>query len=305
MRSDRLKRLKRTLDALRREISIPERLDADPVSIVRRFHRPADQEVAGLVVSTLALGRAASARAKAREVLSIMGPHPARFVRRFRIDRDRARFTGWAHRWIRGRDVACLLSLIKQVMAKHGSLEKCFLDGCREEEADLGAALARFVGEIRSGDPEPIYRRGRLPGRWKAILPSPEDGSACKRMNLYLRWMVRDGDGIDLGAWRQVPAAKLVIPLDTHVYRLARHLGLSHRKSPGWQMALDVTRALRRLDPEDPVKYDFLLCHLGMIGRCPWDRDASRCPGCVHWGRCLLPKDRAAEGSPADGREGR
>lgn len=288
MRDERIGRLRRTLDALHVEFPYEDRLPEDPVSILHGYGEPADREVAGLIAACLSLGRAASIRAKTRAVLERMGPHPARFVVKFRPHRDGGRFSGWAHRWYRAQDLICLLWLLRQTLLRHGSLERCFLLGCQEGDQDPGAAISRFVNEITSGDPRPIFPTSRLPRRWMSLLPSPEGGSACKRINLYLRWMVRPDDGVDTGVWRRVSPARLVIPLDTHVTRIARHLGLTKRKTPGWQMALEVTRTLRLLDPDDPVKYDFLLCHLGMAGRCPWDRDLSRCPGCRHWGRCLI-----------------
>ena len=106
-------------------------------------------------------------------------------------------------------------------------------------------------------------------------------------MNLFLRWMVRPDDGVDIGSWSFISPSRLVIPLDVHVMRLSRHLSLTDRKTSGWKTAVEVTAALRRLDPEDPVKYDFLLCHLGMMKKCPWGRDVRVCPGCTE--ACILP----------------
>ena len=289
MRADRLRRLRRTLDALLEEFPIPERLPTDPVSVLHGFDDPADQEVAGLVAASVALGRAASIRAKARELLDIMGGEPAAFVRRFDPERHGDRFDGWTHRWYRARDIVGLLWLLRQAIERHGSLGACFLAGYREDEPDIGGALGRFVGEITSGDVTAVWPSGHLPERWRSLLATPERRSACKRMNLYLRWMVRPDDGVDLGPWSAVSPSKLVIPLDTHLVRVSRALGLTRRKSPGWPMAVEVTHLLRRLDPDDPVKYDFLLCHLGMLGRCPWSGDLAACPGCSHWGRCIVP----------------
>ncbi|MCZ6602318.1 MAG: TIGR02757 family protein [Planctomycetota bacterium] len=302
MRAETLNRLRVTLDALLEGFPFPERLPSDPVSVLRQYTDPSDQEVAGLIASCLALGRAASIRAKSKAVLQEMGPNPGRFVRSFDPVRDRKRFDGWVHRWYKARDLVCLLWLIRQTLEKHGSLQQCFLHGCRGESRDVGPAIERFVEEIRSGEIEPVYRKGERSGHWRSLLPSPRSGSACKRINLYLRWMVRPDDGIDVGAWQGVSPAVLVIPIDIHTSRIARHLKLTTRKSPGWAMAMEVTRVLRRLDPADPVKYDFLLCHLGMIGRCPWDRDLAACPGCRHWGRCLLPMKRRTAGSGSGSR---
>ena len=117
---------------------------------------------------------------------------------------------------------------------------------------------------------------------------SPAGGSACKRLNLYLRWMVRHDPGLDLGLWTEVPPSRLVIPLDTHVARIARYVGLSSRNTADWKMALEVTRALREFDPGDPVKYDFAICRLGILDYCPRKRDALKCAACLLKPVCTL-----------------
>ena len=132
---------------------------------------------------------------------------------------------------------------------------------------------------------------GGLPGAGQGVryfLPSPRDGSACKRLNLFLRWMVRRGDGLDFGLWREVSTAKLVIPLDAHVSRIARYIGLTDRPTPSWRTALEVTARLRRFDAEDPVKYDFSLCRLGILKLCPKKRNLTKCRNCSLVEVCLL-----------------
>jgi len=131
----------------------------------------------------------------------------------------------------------------------------------------------------------------------KQFFPSPSEGSACKRLNLYLRWMIRSDDGVDFGIWacservsqspeqgegesNKIPPSKLIIPLDTHMARICTHLGLTHYKTTGWKMAEEITDNLKILDPEDPVKYDFALCHLGISGECPLHKDIKKCSKC-------------------------
>jgi uncharacterized protein (TIGR02757 family) len=124
-----------------------------------------------------------------------------------------------------------------------------------------------------------VYGRRRPPFGVGYFFPRPSAGSACKRLNLFLRWMVRR-DALDLGLWTRIPASKLVVPLDTHVIRVGRCLGLTRYTSPGWRMARDITASLRRIDPVDPIRYDFSMCHLGMMNACGFNdrqRD-SRCP---------------------------
>ena len=111
-------------------------------------------------------------------------------------------------------------------------------------------------------------------------LPDPSGSSGCKRLLLYLRWMVRPDDGVDLGLWKQVSPSVLLIPLDTHIHRIARNLGLTNRSSPSWAAAEEITAALRAIDPVDPVRFDFALCHMGMLQQCPSRRDSELCRGC-------------------------
>jgi uncharacterized protein (TIGR02757 family) len=169
--------------------------------------------------------------------------------------------------------------LLSQMADRSGSIEAFFLDGYDPEAPDIADALDRFSSRALALDMKAAY--GRVPRRPGVcyFFPRPSAGSACKRLNLFLRWMVRR-DALDLGVWPRVSPAKLVVPLDTHVIRVGRCLGLTRYTSPGWAMARDITASLRRLDPEDPVKYDYALCHLGMMNACGFNRAQadSDCP---------------------------
>ena len=143
----------------------------------------------------------------------------------------------------------------------------------------LREALARLCDEIREA--------GGV--RSKHLLADPRAGSSVKRLVLWLKWMTRPDDGIDLGLWADIPTSALVIPVDVHIHKLSRNLGLTARKDASWKTAAEITAALARLDREDPTKYDFSLCHMGMLQRCPSRRDPKRCEGCpvkpvcIHW----------------------
>jgi uncharacterized protein (TIGR02757 family) len=167
-----------------------------------------------------------------------------------------------------GRDVACLLFFARQMRARHGSIEAFFAEGLGDEDEDVGGALASFSARALALDHGDLYRGRALPADAgvRYFFPTPERGSACKRLNLYLRWMARRG-GVDLGVWRRPQPSQLVLPLDAHTYAIARRVRLTRYRSPGWAMALDVTRKLRRLDPADPVKYDFAFHRLGLLRR--------------------------------------
>lgn len=256
-------------DALDRLYFQFDDLDAatDPVHVVRRFRDPADREVAGFCAAGLAFGRVASVLSSVESLLAVMGDSPAAFVRSFDPHKDRRRIEPLGHRWVRGDDLVALLWILRQMIETAGSIEGFFLRGYRTDAEDIGPALDDFSLRARAVDLGEIYPRQRSHKGVAYFFPRPSDGSACKRLNLYLRWMVRK-DRIDFGVWSRVDAAKLVIPLDTHVIRVGRCLRLTRYRSPGWAMARDITRSLRKLDPSDPVKYDFSLCHLGMQSAC-------------------------------------
>jgi uncharacterized protein (TIGR02757 family) len=200
-------------------------------------------------------------------------------VRRFDPTRDGPSFAGIVHRWTRETDIVAMLWLLRQMMDRAGSVEGFFLEGWDAAADDLAAALDSFSTRAMALDLKAAY--GRVPKRPGVcyFFPRPSAGSGCKRLNLFLRWMVRR-DALDLGVWKRVPPAKLIVPLDTHVIRVGRCLGLTTYTSPGWRMARDITASLRALDPTDPVKYDFSLCHLGMMNACGFSRPQadSQCP---------------------------
>jgi uncharacterized protein (TIGR02757 family) len=235
--------------------------------------------VVGFCAAALAFGRVTSVLQSIERLLQIMGDHPAEYVRKFEPGRESAKFRGLVHRWTRGPDLVALLWILKQMLDRSGSLESYFLEGAVPGAVDVGAPLDEFSRRAQAVDLRPAY--GRVPARPGVcyFFARPSGGSGCKRLNLFLRWMVRR-DALDLGVWTRVSPAALIVPLDTHVIRLGRCLRLTRYTSPGWRMAADITASLRRLDPDDPVKYDFALCHLGMMNACGFNREQadSQCP---------------------------
>jgi uncharacterized protein (TIGR02757 family) len=269
--------LKERLDALYASYN---RVDSatDPIHIVRRFEDPADREVVGFCSAALAFGRVASVLQSIERLLVLMGPSPARFIREFEPRRQGAAFKGLVHRWTRGEDLVALI-IVLQEMLKQGSIEEFFVEGYDPAAPDLAGALESFSERALSIDQTDAYGDRRCHPGVAYFFPRPSSGSGCKRLNLFLRWMVRR-DVVDFGLWTKVPAAKLIIPLDTHVIRVGRCLRLTRYTSPGWKMAADITESLRTLDPHDPVKYDFSLCHIGMADECGFNREQgdSLCP---------------------------
>jgi uncharacterized protein (TIGR02757 family) len=234
---------------------------------VRRYPGAADREVVAFVASALAFGRVASVMASVEAICRVLGPAPATFVRAFDPARDGRALESLVHRWTRGRDFIALLWVLRCLIDTHGSLEDVFLPVDPAAE-DLGAAIERFSEAARAIDLRPAYGRvvPAMPGVYY-FFSRPSTGGACKRINLFLRWMVRH-DRVDPGGWTRIPARLLVVPLDTHTIRTGKCLRLTRRASPGWKMAAEITAALRTLDPIDPVRYDFSLCHLSMMGAC-------------------------------------
>jgi uncharacterized protein (TIGR02757 family) len=252
----------------------------DPVHIVRRYTSPADREVVGFCAAALAFGRVASVLQSIESLLAVMGPEPAHFVREFNPDRERSRLEPLVHRWISGRDLIALLIVLRRMLTEAGSIEAFFLQDDDQDSPHIGPALDSFSTRALSTDLRAAYGR-RVP-RQRGVsyfFPRPSAGSACKRLNLFLRWMVRK-DAIDLGVWLHVSPARLIVPLDTHVIRLGRCLKLTRYTNPGWKMAVDITNALRGFDANDPVRFDFALCHVGMMNACGFQKaqGSTQCP---------------------------
>ncbi len=271
--------LKPALDRLYTSFNDPHSA-TDPIQIVRRFSRSDDREIAGFVAGALAFGRVTSVLQSIERVLAVAGPDPAAYVRRFDPVREGPKFNDIVHRWIRGRDIVALLWILRQMIDRSGSLEGFFVEGDVPGQPDISQALDSFSTRALALDLATVYGR-RVPTRAGVgyFFPRPSAGSACKRLNLFLRWMVRR-DALDLGVWTSVSPARLVVPLDTHVIRVGRCLRLTRYVSPGWKMAADITASLRALDPADPVRYDFSICHLGMMNACGFSRPQkdSQCP---------------------------
>jgi uncharacterized protein (TIGR02757 family) len=274
--------LRQTLDRFLARRDRKALLARDPVQLVHRFRDPGDREVAGLIVAMLAYGRAASIRRAAGEVLDRIGPSPARAVDRGAIEA----LHGFVYRFQSGSDLVRFLGAIRSARRTHGSLGAAFASVAGSEDT-YAEAMGRFVAVLEEGVPGPMS-----PGL-RFLLPSPASGSAAKRLCLYLRWMIRPGDGLDLGVWKGADPSRLVIPLDTHIARIGAFLGLTDRKTRDLKMAVEITRSLARLRPDDPLAYDMALCHLGISGECKGRYVEPVCRACPINGICKLGAQRA------------
>ena len=270
--------LKSRLDEIYQHFNLSNSV-SDPIWIVRRFDRPEDQEIVAFISAALAFGRVQSVLNSIEGMLKVMGTSPAAYVRGFDPARDRQAFDHLVHRWTRGVDMAALVWLLHQMLANSGSIEGFFVEGLASDAVDVGPALESFSRRALALDRKAIYGRKNPKPGVAYFFSKPSSGGACKRLNLFLRWMVRL-DRVDLGAWKRVTAAQLIVPLDTHIIRLGQCLRLTKYKSPGWRMAADVTKALRALDADDPVKFDFSICHVGMMNACGYGKKAgdTNCP---------------------------
>ncbi len=265
----------------------------DPVDFVHAYDEPRDQEIVGLVAASLAFGNAVAARRSIERVLVTLGSAPAALL----VESDQAelgrRLHGFIHRIYRAEHLASMLWRAGRLVREHESLGNAFVHFHRASRGDFREGLSRFAAALRGESTSRNLRH---------LVSDPRAGSACKRLLLYARWMIRPADGVDLGLWPISPS-ELLIPVDTHVHRISRNLGLTSRRSASWATAEEITAVLRTFDPDDPVKYDFALCHLGVSRECPSRPEPSKCEQCVLQEVCSVWSSTRPESSAKKARE--
>lgn len=243
------KELRGFLEGLYEVYSTRTHARRDPVSFVYEYDVPRDAEVVGFVAAMLAYGSLVQIMASVSDALERLGEGPYAFLTGAEAGELADAARGFTHRFVDGRQFGFLLQRLKGVLCAHGSLEACFTAHDRPAERTILPGLRGLAAELRGpGD------------RLTHLVADPRRGSACKRWHLFLRWMVRR-DEVDPGIWQGVDPARLVVPLDTHMWRVCRGLGLTDRKTVGLKAALEVTEGFREVSPADPVKYDFALMH--------------------------------------------
>jgi uncharacterized protein (TIGR02757 family) len=261
--------MKGRLDHLYSHYNRAQYIHPDPLETVYRYETAKDREVVGMIASSFAFGRVSSILGTLSVVLGKMGTSPHDYLMMSDEKTFKKDFKGFVYRFVRGNHVVALLSGLKGLIRDYGSLEDSFVSGVSHGDETILAAQEYFVDRLmeRAGDPGYLVAR-------------PRKGSAMKRMNLYLRWMVRNDD-VDPGVWSGVAPRRLIVPLDTHMHAMARTLGFTERKQGDMRTALEITRAFSRLCPEDPVKYDFSLTRFGIRAEMdPSDiHDAMSLPG--------------------------
>lgn len=271
--------LKKRLDKLYKEYDFKGRIKHDPIEFPRRYSMPEDIEIAGFIASCLAYGKVELFRPVIEKILNVPGKNLYAFVLNFSPEKDGKYLSGIRYRFNREEDILCLIYFLSQALRKHGSLKNLFCSFYGPEDEDTGKAISGFVNFLLSTDTSVIYRKNIRPYGLIQLFPSPEKGSACKRMNLFLRWMVRNKD-IDLGIWKDISPSRLIIPLDTHIAKISKCLDLTRRATADWKMAKEITESLKKLDPLDPLKYDFALCHHGISGMCQGQKFRDTCSTC-------------------------
>lgn len=291
----RMSDIRQTLDALYQARS-PRHLANDPLSFCHRFTDPLDQEVAGVIAAVFAYGNIAIILRTLEFIFGELGPSPRRYVENFDPRQGLKTFSAFKHRFNDGRDLCALLWSIRSMIKQAGSIEAFFLRKYTASAEDLTCALNGYSSAVLAIDYAPVFGSDQIPSGsyFHFLFPAPSGGSACKRLCMFLRWMVRPNDGIDLGLWKSISPAQLVIPVDTHISRICRYLGFTSRKSADWRMAQEITAALRRLDPDDPVKYDFSIAHLGISAGCD-GKDDSLCMTCPIVEICSQLRDNSAK----------
>jgi uncharacterized protein (TIGR02757 family) len=270
--------LRQRLDALVATFDVST-IEPDPLQLVLRYDDPRDQEIAGLLAGAFAYGRADIVVRNVARVLDRMLPSPYEYLVNFDRAEGRRRFAGFAHRFHKTPELIDLLTCIAAAIRDHGTLGELFRVCYRDDDDDIARSLTRFVDSL-IGD-----RRTKA---LDYLLTSPANHSACKRMNLFLRWMVRRTPP-DLGIWDFVDPAKLVMPVDTHIHRIATFLGLNNRKSADWKAARALTNRLAKFDAMDPVRYDFAICRLGILDLCSRKRRKENCDVCLLRDVCRFP----------------
>ncbi len=259
-------RLERKINHIYDRFHRPEYLTMDPLVTVRRFRTAADREFGGFIAAVLSYGRVETIIRNVDELFERMLRQPAKFVFSTDFATKRRRLHGFKHRFNDGDDVALLLQAIAGLVGDHGSMEPFFRTALDKSECGMRGALTLFSDAMRRGAAAiqpPVA--AAVPGSFTFLVPSPAAGGACKRLNMYLRWMVRPDDGIDMGLWKSIAPAELIIPVDTHITTIARAEKMTKRRTADWRMAEEITGRLRRIDPFDPVRFDFSLCRAGMF----------------------------------------
>lgn len=246
------KNIETTLETIYTTYNRPEFIHPDPLEFLSCYSNVRDREIVALIASSLAYGRVTYILKSVSSVLTVLTPSPYRFLMNSSYESLCHLFKDFRHRFADGRHISSLLFGTKKTIEAFGSLNQCFIHSLEADQSTVINAMTFFASHLHSC--------GKKPGHLVAL---PQKRSACKRLNLFLRWMIRS-DAVDPGGWKNIPTSKLIIPLDTHMYKIGLKLGFTKRKQLDMKTALEITRGFQQIVPDDPLKYDFSLTRFGI-----------------------------------------
>lgn len=256
--------LKEKLEKLYNSFNFDKAIKNDPIKFPKRFINPLDIEVSSLISSSFAYGNIKCFCGFLEELFRIMGKHPSDFILNFKpaklIKKMKIKY-----RFSSINDIVAFLYIIKSLLKKNSSLQELFLytqapGGKHLDSYPIIAGITNFVSEALKEDLSLIYGRDVKSRGLLHFFPNPQKGSPCKRINLFLRWMVRSSD-VDFGLWTGIKPSQLIIPLDIHIFNVSKKLDITQRNTQTLKTAIDITEFFKKINPEDPLKYDFVLCH--------------------------------------------
>jgi uncharacterized protein (TIGR02757 family) len=280
--SKQLTQIKDRLEKLYVRYNRREFIGSDPLQFVYEYSSPADMEIAAFLSAELAYGRVQQIQKSLTNLLGRMGESPHAFVLNF-DERKRAKLKDFKHRFTTGDDISDLLELLRDILNKFGSIEKFFTQGYNPGDSNIVPALSKFCNSLL--DMHAAEHNGKTSRGLKYLLVNPANGSACKRLNLFLRWMLRDDD-VDTGLWKSADKAKLIVPVDVHMTRLCRIIGFHNQKTASLSTALKITESFAEIEPTDPAKYDFALTRIGILDNCT-GKHRSDCEFCELFAVCF------------------
>ncbi|MDZ4678457.1 MAG: TIGR02757 family protein [Oligoflexia bacterium] len=255
----------------------------DPLALVLRFSDSNDREVAALIAAVFAYGNVRQIQNSLEKIFLLLGPQPSKKLKTTTGKQWKKLIPqSFKHRFNTADDLGLLLTWLGHALKNHGSLENLFK--VSSKNLDIAVRLENFINALTSQPSAPYIKpksRGAL-----FFFPKPSGKSACKRLLLFLRWVCGTGP-MDLSLWKSVNLADLIIPVDTHVLRISKHLGFTKRKDNSWQTAVEITEALKQLDALNPTRFDFALCHLGISQECPSRFNVQICGHCRMKEHCL------------------
>jgi len=261
------KQLRDILEGLYKKYNHKKFIPPDPLQFVYRYKKTEDMEIAGFLAAMFAYGAVEQIEKFLTSLLGKMGDSPAKFIKNFSA-KDKKLFKSMKYRFNTGEDIIRLLEILKKVLIRYGSMENLFLAGYRGSDENIIPAATKFIQSLN----------GKNSAGLKFLISDPAKGGTCKRLFLFLRWMVRN-DEVDTGLWKKIDKSKLVVPVDVHIGRLSGILGLHKRKTMNLKAAAEITSGFAEICPQDPVKYDFALCRIGILENCNGKKNRY-CPEC-------------------------